>query len=174
MSGNHEEYLLVDGYNIINAWPELDEAKSASLEAAREKLLDIMADYAGHTGVMVIVVFDAHQVEKSRRVHYVKNGVQVVFTKEGETADHYIEKMADLLGRQEKVRVATSDWLEQQIVMGRGAIRISAGDLYREVKDIVDRRRAREKQEKKEKQTIGDRVDPKIWEIIEKNMRQDG
>jgi len=174
MPSNHEEYLLVDGYNIINAWPELDEAKNLSLEAAREKLLDIMADYAGHTGIRVMVVFDAHQVEKSRRVQDDRNGVRVVFTKEGETADHFIEKMVDLFGRREKVRVATSDWVEQQIVMGRGAVRISARELLQEVKDIVGKRRAREKKHKNEKQTLGDRIDPGIWEIIEKNLKQDG
>lgn len=174
MPADHEEYLLVDGYNIINAWPELEEAKNVSLEAAREKLLDIMADYAGHTGIRVMVVFDAHQVEKSRGMQYDRNGVRVVFTKEGETADHFIEKMADLFARQEKVRVATSDWIEQQIIMGRGATRISARELLQEVKDIVGKRRAREKKHINEKQTLGDRVDPVIWKIIEKNIKKDG
>lgn len=174
MPADHEEYLLVDGYNIINAWPELEEAKNVSLEAAREKLLDIMADYAGHTGIRVMVVFDAHQVEKSRGMQYDRNGVRVVFTKEGETADHFIEKMADLFARQEKVRVATSDWIEQQIIMGRGATRISARELLQEVKDIVGKRRARENKHINEKQTLGDRVDPVIWKIIEKNIKKDG
>ncbi|MDI3481095.1 MAG: uncharacterized protein PWQ97_750 [Tepidanaerobacteraceae bacterium] len=173
MPADHEEFLLVDGYNIINAWPELQKAKDVSLEAAREKLLDIMADYSGYTGIRVMVVFDAHQVEKSRGMEYDKNGVRVVFTKEGETADHYIEKMADLIARQEKVRVATSDWIEQQIIMGRGATRISARELLQEVENIVGKRRAGEKSRASEKQTLGDRVDPDIWKIIERNINQD-
>ncbi|MCR4432327.1 MAG: NYN domain-containing protein [Tepidanaerobacteraceae bacterium] len=174
MPAAHDEYLLVDGYNIINAWPELEEAKSISLEAAREKLLDIMADYAGHTGIRVIVVFDAHQVEKSRGMQYDKNGVRVVFTKEGETADHYIEKLADLFARQEKVRVATSDWIEQQIILGRGATRISARELLQEVNAIVGKRRASEKMNLNEKQTLGDRVHPDVWKTIEKNIKNNG
>lgn len=174
MGTNTEEFLLVDGYNIINAWPELNDAKNTSLEAAREKLLDMMADYAGHTGVTVIVVFDAHQVEKNRRTKYIKNGVEVVFTKEGETADHYIEKLADALGQEEKVRVATSDWIEQQIVMGRGAIRVSARDLYKEVKELIEKRRAREERNKSRPGVLGDRIDPKIREILEKIAEEDG
>jgi len=163
-----EGVLLVDGYNIINAWPNLSELKNDDLEAAREKLIEIMADYAAQVGIAVIVVFDAHQVEKSRGASYNIYGIQVVFTKEGETADHYIEKVADLLGREGNVKVATSDWIEQQIVLGRGATRISARELYNEVKSVVEKRRKDQKQTNGLGATLGDRIDPRIKEILEK------
>jgi hypothetical protein len=173
MARDPEEILLIDGYNIINAWAELNEAKKISLEAAREKLIEIMADYSAQMGILVIVVFDAHQVENSRRVSYIINGVEVVFTKEGETADQYIEKMVDAIGREQKVRVATSDWIEQQIVLGRGATRISAMELYREVKGLVEERRIKEKKNRENRETLGERIDPRIWETLERHLKDE-
>lgn len=165
------EFLLVDGYNIINAWPKLsNEVKEVGLGSAREKLIDIMTDYSASTGIFVIVVFDAHQVDKSTRTSYTINGVDVVYTKEGETADHYIEKIVDAIGRKEKVRVATSDWIEQQIVMGRGAQRISARELYIEVNNLIMKRRAMEKNELKYKQTLADIIDPKLKKALERHI----
>jgi len=164
----NEEILLVDGYNIINAWPNLSELKNDDLEAARDKLIEIMADYAAQTGIAVIIVFDAHQVEKNRGASYNIYGIQVVFTKEGETADHYIEKVADLLGREASVRVATSDWIEQQIVLGRGATRISARELYNEVNYMIEKRRKRQEQMNDSSGTLEDRIDPRIKEILKK------
>lgn len=172
MSTN-EDILLVDGYNIINAWPNLQQLKEGSLEAARDKLIEIMADYAAQIGITVIIVFDAHQVENSRGANYNIYGVEVVFTKEGETADHYIEKVADLLGREANVKVATSDWIEQQIVLGRGATRISARELYNEVKYMVEKRRQKQKQTKDEGHALGELIDPKVKEILEKYIQSD-
>lgn len=171
MDKQSSEYLLVDGYNIINAWPELiDEANKIDLGSARDKLIDIMADYSAFTGTFVVIVFDAHQVDKNRRTSYTINGIEVVYTKEGETADHYIEKVVDAIGRQEKVRVATSDWIEQQIVMGRGAYRISARELYEEVNNIRAKRQTMGKSETKEKETLADIIDPKLKERLEKHI----
>ena len=171
MERRYRELLMVDGYNIINSWQELNEAMNISLETARDKLIDIMADYSAQTGIAVVIVFDAHQVGSNQRSSQVVSGIEVVFTKEGETADHYIEKVADAIGRECKVRVATSDWVEQQIIMGRGAVRISARELYTEVKDMILKRRAGEKMAKREKDTLGDIIDPKVREILEKHMR---
>ena len=84
MENQYKEYLLVDGYNIINAWPELNnEMKKVNLESARDKLIDIMADYSASMAISVVVVFDAHQVDKSRRTRYRINGVDVIYTKVG-------------------------------------------------------------------------------------------
>jgi predicted RNA-binding protein with PIN domain len=171
MGKRPSEFLLVDGYNIINAWPELsDEVKRIDLGSARDKLIDIMADYSASTGIFIIIVFDAHQVDKNRRTNYTINGVDVVYTKEGETADHYIEKVVDAIGREEKVRVATSDWIEQQIVMGRGADRISARELYEEVNSLITKRRAMEKNRSEYKETLADIIDPKLKELLEKHI----
>jgi len=172
MGKQSREFLLVDGYNIINAWPELsEEVKKVDLSSARDRLIDIMADYSASTGIIVIIVFDAHQVDKNIRTNYIINGVEVVYTKEGETADHYIEKIADAIGREEKVRVATSDWIEQQIVMGRGAGRISARELYNEVCSIITKRRAMEKNKAKTRETLADIIDPKLKELLEKYIK---
>ncbi|HHY42427.1 MAG TPA: NYN domain-containing protein [Thermoanaerobacterales bacterium] len=172
MDKKSREFLLVDGYNIINAWPELsEEVKKVDLSSAREKLIDIMADYSASTGIFVIIVFDAHQVEKHTRTNYTINGVEVVYTKVGETADHYIEKIADAIGREEKVRVATSDWIEQQIVMGRGASLISARELYQEVRSLVAKRRAMEKNQSKARETLSDIIDPRLKEHLKKYIK---
>ncbi len=168
-----KEFLLVDGYNIINAWPHLNEAKNISLEIAREKLIEIMADYAAQAGVAVIVVFDAHQVETTQRYNYIKDGVRVVFTKQGETADHFIEKVADAMGREEKVVVATSDWIEQQIVMGRGATRISARELLIEVENMTEKRRVFQKRRKQKRETLEDIIDPITKEMLRKRIIDD-
>ncbi|HHY71486.1 MAG TPA: NYN domain-containing protein [Thermoanaerobacterales bacterium] len=172
MEKRHREFLLVDGYNIINAWPELsDEVNRINLGSARDKLIDIMADYSAFTGIFVIIVFDAHQVDKNIRTNYTINGVDVVYTKEGETADHYIEKVADAIGREERVRVATSDWIEQQIVMGRGASRISARELYEEVNSLITKRQAMEKSRTELKETLADIIDPGLKERLEKHIK---
>lgn len=172
MRKNPREFLLVDGYNIINAWPDLiKDAKEVNLETSRERLTDVMAEYSAMTGITVIIVFDAHQVGRNSRTSYIVNGVEVIFTKEGETADHYIEKIVDAIGREEKVRVATSDWIEQQIVLGRGASRISARELYVEVKNITSHRKSLQNRNVHEKETLGDVVDSEIWRIIEKHIK---
>ena len=172
MDKKPREFLLVDGYNIINSWPELcNESKQVSLESARYKLIETMADYSAFTGIYVIIVFDAHQVIKNQRTNYTINGVDVIFTKEGETADNYIEKVVDAIGREQKVRVATSDWIEQQIVMGRGAGRISARELREEVKNLIIKRRILEQKKQDLKETLGDIIDPSIKERLEKNVR---
>lgn len=130
---NPKEYLFVDGYNIINSWDDLKELSEIDLDTARNQLVDIMAEYQSYTETKVIVVFDAHMVKKnSGKREYVK-GVEVVYTKENETADHYIEKTLDDIGRSKTVRVATSDWMEQQVVLGRGGTRVSARELEAEI-----------------------------------------
>jgi hypothetical protein len=124
-----QEYLIVDGYNIINAWPELKEVFKENIEAARDKLIEIMAGYQAYKGIRVIIVFDGHLVKGNTGTHEMVDGVQVVYTKEHETADSYIEKNVKIMAKRALVRVATSDWTEQQVIMAMGGIRISASEL---------------------------------------------
>ena len=128
-----KEYLLVDGYNIIFAWEELNELAKASIDAARNKLMDILSNYQGFSGCTLILVFDAYKVKGNQGEVQKYHNIYVVYTKEAETADQCIEKTTHEIGRKYKVTVATSDALEQVIVMGQGAYRISARDFYEEV-----------------------------------------
>jgi len=132
----HSEYLLVDGYNVIFAWDNLRSTAETSLEDARIKLLDILCDYQGYKQINVIAVFDAHQIRGGAGSMGSYNNIKVVFTKEAETADNYIEKTTAALARRDKVRVVTSDYTEQIIIMGRGAIRISASDFKHEIETL--------------------------------------
>lgn len=135
LSGRNEEkqYLLVDGYNIIFAWDFLKELAEVNLEAARGKLMDILCNYQGFSGVTLIVVFDAYKVKGNPGEIFKYHNIHVVYTKEAETADQYIEKTTHELGHKHQVTVATSDSLEQVIVMGQGARRLSASDFREEV-----------------------------------------
>lgn len=129
----NEEYLFVDAYNIINDWESLKGLRDIDLEEARDGLLEILAEYHHLTGIKIVVVFDAHMVKANRGNEYEHKGIKVVFTKENQTADHYIENKLDSLGRVKRIRVATSDWIEQQIVLSRGGTRISARELELEI-----------------------------------------
>lgn len=127
------EYLLVDGYNIIFAWEKLSKMAKESLDLARNELIHIMCNYQGFRRCEVIVVFDAYKVKGNRGEVEQVGGITVVYTKEAETADMYIEKATRTLGKKHRVRVATSDRLEQLIILGGGARRMSADELLSEV-----------------------------------------
>ena len=129
-----EQFLLVDGYNIIHAWDELRTLAETNLESARNRLLDIMCNYQGYKKMTLIVVFDAYKVKGKNREVSEYNNIYVVYTKEAETADQYIEKTVHKIGRGNDVTVATSDGLEQIIIFGQGAIRMSASGLLEEVR----------------------------------------
>lgn len=129
----YKEYLFVDGYNIINSWNNLRKLSDINLEVAREELIEIMVEYQHYSGIKVIIVFDAHMVKGNSGKRDTVKGVDIVYTKENETADQYIEKVLDSIGRVKKIKVATSDWMEQQIVLSRGGTRISARELEVEI-----------------------------------------
>ncbi len=131
-----KEYLLVDGYNVIFAWEDLKELAEANLEAARGKLMDILCNLQGYRKCELILVFDAYRVEGKQREIMKYHNIHVVYTKEAETADQYIEKVAHELGRKYKVTVATSDALEQVIILGQGAHRMSAQGLREEIETV--------------------------------------
>jgi len=126
-------YLLVDGYNIIFAWSDLKELAELNLESARSKLMDILSNYQGATACILILVFDAYKVEGSQGSHIDYQNIHVVYTKEAETADTYIEKTVRTIAKEHHVTVATSDAMEQLIIMGQGAFRMSATDLREEI-----------------------------------------
>lgn len=128
-----KEYLLVDGYNIIFSWDELKELATENMDAARYRLMDILCNYQGFKKCTVILVFDAYKVKGGLgEVQKYKN-INVVYTKEAETADQYIEKVTYEIAKDNHVVVATSDALEQLIILGRGAVRLSANDLKEEI-----------------------------------------
>ena len=129
------EYLLVDGYNIIFAWEELKRIAQQDVAAARSTLADILSNYQGFRNCVVILVFDAYKVKGNPGSVEKVNGIYVVYTKEAETADAYIEKTTYDLGRDHRVRVATSDGLEQMIILGHGALRLSARAFKAEVEE---------------------------------------
>ncbi|OLS02161.1 NYN domain-containing protein [Tissierella creatinophila] len=130
-----KEYLFVDGYNIINSWEKLKIKKDINLEEARDELIELLAEYHHYSGIKIVVVFDAQFVKNNLGNEVDYKGIKVIFTKERETADHYIEKVLDKVGRIKRVRVATSDWLEQQIILSRGGTRISARELEVEIEN---------------------------------------
>ena len=137
-----EEYLLVDGYNIIFAWNELHDMALRDIKAARDRLLDILSNYAGYIDQTVIVVFDAYKVVGGRGEVYRYHNIDVVYTKEAETADLYIEKTAHTLSKKHRVYVATSDAVEQVIIFSSGAYRISARGLLEQI--LLTEQRMRE------------------------------
>lgn len=128
-----EEYLLVDGYNIIFAWDQLKELARVNMDSAREALIEILSNYQGYKNCHVIVVFDAYRIKGGERRFERHENVDVVYTKEAETADMYIEKTAHEKSSEYLVRVATSDRLEQLIIVGNGAFKVSADEFRLEV-----------------------------------------
>lgn len=173
LSGRNEEkqYLLVDGYNIIFAWDFLKELAEVNLEAARGKLMDILCNYQGFSGVTLIVVFDAYKVKGNPGEIFKYHNIHVVYTKEAETADQYIEKTTHELGHKHQVTVATSDSLEQVIVMGQGARRLSASDFREEVEQAEQEiRRINRERRQNGKNYLLENADDETAELLE-NVR---
>ena len=131
-----KEYLLVDGYNVIFAWDDLKALAAVNIDSARDKLIDVMSNYQGYVGCELILVFDAYKVKQNPGSITKHGNIHVVYTKEAETADMYIEKTTHELGRKYKVTVASSDGLEQLIIMGQGALRMSSRGLREEVERV--------------------------------------
>ena len=138
---SQEEYLLVDGYNIIFAWVSLKDLAQVNLDSARGRLMDILSNYQGYRRMHLILVFDAYKVKGNPGSTVRYHNIDVVYTKEAETADQYIEKVTHEIGHRHHVRVATSDGLEQLIIMGAGAVRVSARELQEEVMEAGEEQR---------------------------------
>ena len=174
-----QEILFVDGYNVIHSWEKLKGLARVSLAGARQSLLDFMAEYQAYTGVKVVVVFDAQStsgITDSKQTI----GLEVVFTGADMTADDYIERQAHLLGKVKRIRVATSDYMEQQLVLSRGATRVSARELEMELyemkRQIQSKERKRQQGEKESFLLVEDRIDPETKQKLEKLLddKEDG
>lgn len=164
-----EEYLLVDGYNIIFSWEELNELAKENIHAACDKLMDILSNYQGYRKCTLILVFDAYKVEGHVEEIVPYHNIYVVYTKEAETADQYIEKTVHRIGRQYQVTVATSDGLEQVIIMGQGAHRISARGLKKEIEDTEKTAREEWHQRRQSSKTyLFDHMSEEMQEQMEK------
>ncbi|QGU96511.1 NYN domain-containing protein [Clostridium bovifaecis] len=164
--------VFVDGYNVINSWPELSKIKEYSFEAARTKLIEMLQNYAAYKGCKVFIVFDAHMVKGSLEKKEKLDNLIVIFTKEGETADSFIEKYVSLIGRKAEVCVVTSDSLEQQVTFQRGAIRMSSLEFYNEV--IYTSHKINTKAKKNtsvNRDLLEDRVNKEVLEKLEKIRR---
>ncbi len=167
-----KEVLIVDGYNMIGAWPELSSLAKLSLEDARDRLVEYLADYQGFSGRKVILVFDAHQVPGKGK-KYRQHRVDVRYTREKETADECIERLAaDMARMRHHVYVATSDYTEQRVTFGQGALRISARELWieinnsrREMEEVIERNK------QPERNSFDAKISSDLMEILEKWRR---
>lgn len=168
--GEHmAEYLLVDGYNIIFSWPELNEfAENGNLDAARMKLMEMLSNYQGYYQSTVILVFDGYKVKNNPGTVEKYHNIYVVYTKEAETADQYIEKTNGSLARANQVRVATSDRLEQVIILGQGATRVSARELQKEMEEMKrEIRKDYLHRPQLKRNSFIDNLDPEIAAVLE-------
>ena len=162
--------LLVDGYNVIGAW-DVPKKEHLSIDEARERLVHLIADYAGYSGEEVIVVFDGHYTDRRVRSHQAMHGVEVVFTKHAESADNYIEAQCAAAPKWRQVRVATSDSIEQTVTMGRGAVRISSREFLMQLTQTRATGRVRMQEEKVSRGDIFSRLPPHQREIFERMRR---
>ncbi|RFU68648.1 NYN domain-containing protein [Peribacillus saganii] len=163
--------LLVDGYNIIGAWPELRTLKDHDLSAARDRLIERMAEYQAFTGYRVIIVFDAHFVPGVEK-KYKNYKVEIIFTRENESADERIEKLAiDLNNIKTQIHVATSDFTEQWVIFGQGALRKSARELLNEMEHVSGEIEKNVKKTTKKKPASKIPLSDEVAEIFEKWRR---
>ena len=162
--------LLVDGYNVIGAW-DVPRKEHLSIDEARERLVHLVADYAGYSGEEVIVVVDGHYTDRTVRSHSTVHGVEVIFTKHAESADNFIEAQCAAAPKWRQVRVATSDSIEQTVTMGRGAVRISSRDFLMQLTQTRAVGRVRMKEEKVSRGDIFSRLPPHQREIFDRMRR---
>ncbi len=163
-----KEYLIVDGYNIIGAWPELQALKEENLEYARVRLIEILSAHAALSKRIVILVFDAYQVKKNSGSREMIQGIEVIYTKENVTADMAIERLTAQIPKHQKVFVATSDRLQQETIWGKGAFRISAMELKREVEQAEKERKPHYTPQLYVSNRLEDRIDPEVRRKLEK------
>ena len=169
MRRNKKDYLIVDGYNIINAWDELKEIAISDLEHAREKLIE----YAEFTGRLGIIVFDAYNIKSCKEKIEKRKNITIVYTKEYQTADSYIEKFIGSLSKYDDVKVATNDYAEQQIVLGKGASRITSRELKLDLENAKSKIREKNTSAHKKIQRnwLEDRLDKETLSKLE-NIRR--
>lgn len=166
-----EEILIIDGYNCIHLWPHLNELKDESLEEARNVLIEELADYQASRGIRVILVFDAH-LQAGPGSHEVRGNLEVMYTAYGETADQRIERLARSLASLGRlIYVATSDYTEQRVAFGQGALRISARELYQEIQQTREQVRQTMAAIRRRTATLGQRLSKNVEEQLERWRR---
>ncbi|OOM81695.1 YacP-like NYN domain protein [Clostridium puniceum] len=165
--------IFVDGYNVVNSWPNLKQRKDFSFEAARQTLIDKLHNYGVFKACKIVLVFDAHKVMGNlEKKEEVNRNILVIFTKDGETADNYIEKQVNSLGRKHEIVVVTSDSLEQQTVFQRGAVRMSSLEFYNEVIKVEKSIKIKgDKNKSIDRNSISDNIDEKTAIILEEIRR---
>lgn len=165
--------IFIDGYNVLNSWPNLKDLKNISFDGARNKLVDILHNYGSYNDCKVILVFDGHKVAGNiENKEEVNKNLSIVFTKDGETADAYIEKEVHSIGRRYEVYVVTSDWLEQQTIFQRGAVRMSSLEFYNEVIGLENKIRIKaENSMNSQKNNLGDNIDEDVLNKLEELRR---
>lgn len=165
--------IFIDGYNVINSWPDLNSIKKSNLEGARQRLIDILQNYISFKGCRIFLVFDAHMVKSSLEKKERIGNLIIVFTKMGETADSYIERSVNNIGRKTEVCVVTSDSLEQQLIFQRGATRKSSLEFYHEIYRVNNRIRTKiDINYSENRNLIEDMVDEEVLVALD-NIRKD-
>jgi len=163
----------VDGYNVINAWSNVFKLDTESLEDCRDRLLNILSNYQGYKKINIIVVFDAHMVKKGQKKKEKFDNLQIIYTKESQTADNYIERFVYEKARENIVRVVTSDYLEQTIVMSNGGIRVSPREFWEDIEDTI--KKTKQKIQHKERvdrsNTIMSNINDELLKRLEKMRR---
>ncbi len=170
-----DEVLLVDGYNVINAWPELAELLSADLGHARDKLIEYLSGYGAYKQYQTMIVFDAHQTDGPGGLEQITAALAVVYTAEKETADSYIERCAYVQVRQgRRVYVVTNDWAEQLLILGAGAFRIPARELVQDVRKVQKeiRQGFSDVALKCQRQELGNRLDADVAKRLDELRRK--
>ncbi len=170
MPRTKKEYLFIDGYNIINQWSYYKDM-SRNIENSRIKLIELLVEYQAYRGIKVIIVFDAHLVKGSLEKKEKVDGIEIVYTKEHETADSYIEKQLDKIGRYERVQVATSDNSIQQIVLARGGTRISAQEMIMELENTKKNIRTITDTPRQKGTNIDQIIDPETLRKLQKLIK---
>jgi Predicted RNA-binding protein containing a PIN domain len=162
------EYLVIDGYNVINQWTDIFNLKKEPLEDCRDRLLNMLSNYQGYKKIEVIVVFDAYLQKGGQEKIEMFDNIRVVYTKEGETADSFIERFVYLNGRSNTVKVVTSDFMEQIITMSSGGIRVSPRELRMEMHTDIKSASEAGNQTPIKHNTIMSRMDPDVFEKLDK------
>lgn len=165
------DYLIVDGYNILHAWPDLAKLMAVDIGHARLRLIEILSNYGALRGIKVVIVFDAHMVKGGLGRSEDIDGVEIIYTPEGVTADMAIEKLATRLTVDRLVTVATSDWTQQRIVFGKGAVRMSARELAAEVSAAREENITCNEMKPPDKSVIREHLPEETKDILEKIRR---
>lgn len=165
------EYLLVDGYNIINAWRDIFDVNNEPLEDCRDRLANILSNYQGLKKNNIILVFDAHLSKGAKEKEEIFDNMKIVYTKENETADNYIERFVHKLGNTHTIRVATSDYLEQTLVLSSGGIRMTPRELRAELEAASVAIGKITAPNRINRNLIESHIDPKMLEKLEELRR---